>query len=118
MSLDATKIRSAVAATRQAMDEAITAMGQTGQFRLRTGEVFSLPVALRFRQEQLLTDGISQDQRTCTFSASAWSTAAPAGQDPQKGDQVSVMNRRYAFDRVDPTDMGGLRIYWRATLKG
>lgn len=103
---------------RADFDSVLQQEGTDTEFRLMSGEVFTLRARVRSSGEQDLTDGVSQDRRRVTVMAHRWDAAAPAGRSPQKGDQVVIDGRRHAVEEADPRLAGGIRITWNLVVKG
>lgn len=106
------------AKVKQAFDDMIENEGSLCEFRLRSGEVFSIKGVMRFTAEEQMTDGLSQDRRKLSIMADRWSAQAPPARDPEKGDQVVVDGRRHGIMEADPAVASGQRIGWRLRLTG
>lgn len=119
MALDPQQIKAAALDARQKFEQGIAAMGGDCAFTLRgTGEKFSVKGVIKHQPEAELTGGINQDRRRLSVSDIDWSAAAPAGREPQKGDQVVIDGHRHAIMEADPVLMSGIRILWRIRLRG
>ena len=104
-------------AVRSAFDARIQADGVDCGFMLRSGETFTIRGVSRLQSEESRTDGLQIDQRKLSIMSHRWEAAAPAGRHPEKGDQVTVLEQRFAIDEADPVLVEQQRIGWRLKLK-
>ncbi len=78
------------------LSNAFDALGHDADFTIRDGTTFTLKVTEGFRQSQDLTDGMTQETHRLKVLADEWNAASP-GRQPEKGDQVVFLGRRYAI---------------------
>lgn len=97
---------------------AFDTLGHDADFTLRDGTTFTVKVTEGFRQTQDLTDGMAQDTHRLKVLASDWDAASP-GREPEKGDQVVFLGKRYAIQsRIRPRGLASGRIIYVMEVKG
>ena len=109
--MDTAAVKKALGQAIKAWDDFIGATGIDTDFRLHTGERFSLRVVRRRKADEDITDGLQQKGFEIQFMASQWVRLAPAGRRPEKGDQVTMEGRRHAIETAklvsyDNTEIG------------
>lgn len=111
-------IAQAVAQAIGAFSRIIREVGNQTEFRLRSGEVFTIYTAAHKRSDENLTAGIQQLGFQLKFMASDWTSAAPPGRAPEKGDQVVHMGRRHAIEWAKLISYNDTPIGWIVQVLG
>ena len=103
---------------RSDLDGVVQQEGTPADFRLRTGETFTLRARVRDGTDEALTAGLQQDTLTVTVLANRWETAAPPNRAPEKGDQITIAGKRHAIEDVRQRIAGSVPLTWTMRLKG
>jgi hypothetical protein len=88
----------------------MNAIGVPTEFRLHSGERFTVKVAKKKRPDENLSDGLQQKGFELQVLAKEWRAKAPANRDPEKGDQIVTAGRRHALENASKVQYGSIEI--------
>ena len=91
----------------------ISVIGVDGDWALTSGETFTIKMAPRYRRNDPLTGGSSQELDILSIAYADWQ-----GRDPEKGDQVTVNGHKYTVQESRLVSFSNKPQGYRVQVKG